>query len=109
MATVLMPLPARDFDPSEVAVSWKVLTSHGHVVTFATPDGAPGAGDDIMLTGEGLDPWGYIPQLRRLRALGLVLRANSDARAAYREMAVADSYMKPLRWDQTSDVSFDGL
>jgi putative intracellular protease/amidase len=109
MATVLMPIPARDFDPSEVALSWKVLTSHGHLVTFATPDGAPGVGDDIMLTGEGLDPWGFIPQLRRLRALGLVLRANSDARAAYREMAVADSFARPLHWDQTSDVSFDGL
>jgi hypothetical protein len=39
MARVLIPLPARDFDPSEAAVSWQVLSNAGHIVTFATPDG----------------------------------------------------------------------
>ena len=38
-ARVLMLLPARDFDPSEAAVSWEVLTRAGHTVWFATPDG----------------------------------------------------------------------
>ena len=55
MARVLIPLPARDFDPSEAAVSWQVLSNAGHAVTFATPDGRPAAADDMMLTGQGLD------------------------------------------------------
>ena len=42
MAKVLIPIPSRDFDPSEVAVSWSVLKRLGHSVTFATPDGRPG-------------------------------------------------------------------
>jgi putative intracellular protease/amidase len=53
MAKVLIPLPHRDFDPSEVVISWSVLKRLGHSVTFATPDGQPGHADDMMLTGEG--------------------------------------------------------
>ena len=66
MATVLMPLPACDFDPSEVAVSWRVLTDAGHEVVFATPSGQVGEADDLMVTGQGLDPWGFVPGVRRV-------------------------------------------
>ena len=83
MVRVLMPLPARDFDPSEAAVSWRVLVDAGHSVHFATPDGRPAAADGIMLTGQGLDPWGAIPLLRNVPLVGLLLRANRDARRAY--------------------------
>ena len=38
--TVLIPIPDRDFDPTEVAVSWRVLTRNGHRVVFATESGA---------------------------------------------------------------------
>ena len=41
MGTVLIPAPSRDFDPTEVGVSWRVLTDLGHRVVFATPDGHP--------------------------------------------------------------------
>src|SRR5438128_1927324 len=33
---VLMPLPDRDFDTTEVAVPWKLLRDRGHDVVFAT-------------------------------------------------------------------------
>ncbi len=56
MATVLIPLPRRDGDPSEVAVSWQILRNDGHVVVFATPDGQPARADELMLSGIGLDP-----------------------------------------------------
>ena len=68
MARVLVLLPARDFDPSEAAVSWRVLANAGHTVSFATPDGRPAMADDMMLTGKGLDPWGAIPLLRKSAA-----------------------------------------
>ena len=76
MATVLMPLPACDFDPTEVAVSWQVLSAAGHEVRFATPSGQPGQADDLMVTGRGLDPWGAVPGLRRVTVVGRVLRAD---------------------------------
>jgi putative intracellular protease/amidase len=109
MTRVIMPLPHRDFDPSEVAVSWRVLTDRGHEVCFATPDGGPAMADPIMLDGIGLDPWNRVPGLRRIRLIGLVLRANRDARRAYAELERDPYFRTPLRWDQVSADDFDGL
>jgi putative intracellular protease/amidase len=109
MARVLIPLPSRDFDPSEAAVSWRVLVDAGHSVHFATPDGRPAAADDIMLTGQGLDPWGAVPLLRKVPLVGLLLRANRDARLAYAQMVADPNYAAPLRWDAASPAEFDAL
>jgi putative intracellular protease/amidase len=109
MARVLVLLPARDFDPSEAAVSWRVLGNAGHAVSFATPDGRPAVADDMMLTGRGLDPWGVIPLLRNLPLMGLLMRANRDARKAYAEMIADPNYAAPQRWDAVDASAFDGL
>jgi putative intracellular protease/amidase len=109
MARVLIPLPARDFDPSEAAVSWQVLSNAGHILTFATPDGRPAIADEMMLTGQGLDLWGKIPLLRNWPLIGLLMRANSDARGAYAAMIADVSYSTPLRWDAVDTSAFDGL
>ena len=109
MARVLILLPARDFDPSEAAVSWRVLVDAGHAVSFATPDGRPATADDMMLTGRGLDPWGRIPLLRRLPLIGLLMRANRDARQAYAEMTADPNYAAPRRWDAIDASAHDGL
>jgi putative intracellular protease/amidase len=109
MARVLVLLPARDFDPSEAAVSWRVLVNAGHSVGFATPDGRPAAADEMMLTGRGLDPWGTIPLLRNVPLVGLLMRANRDARQAYGEMTADPRYAAPLRWDAIDATAFDAL
>ncbi len=109
MARVLIPLPARDFDPSEAAISWQVLSNAGHSVTFATPGGGPAAADEMMLSGEGLDPWGAIPLLRKLPLIGLLMRANRNARNAYAAMLADHNYARPLRWDAVDASAFDGL
>jgi putative intracellular protease/amidase len=109
MASVLMPIPARDFDPSEVAISWRVLTDAGHRVSFATPDGRPGVADTLMLDGRGLDPWGWIPGLRALPLIGRLLRANRDARHAYAALERDANFRSPLRWDAIEPAAFDGL
>ena len=36
---VLVPLPDADFDTTEVAVPWRLLTEAGHEVVFATERG----------------------------------------------------------------------
>jgi putative intracellular protease/amidase len=109
MARVLIPLPSRDFDPSEAAVSWQVLANAGHTIIFATPDGQPAAADDMMLSGQGLDLWGRIPLLRNLPLIGLLMRANRDARNAYAAMTTDLNYSKPLRWDVIDPSGFDAL
>jgi putative intracellular protease/amidase len=109
VARILVLLPARDFDPSEAAVSWRVLVDAGHAVGFATPDGQPAVADDIMVTGRGLDPWGAIPVLRNWPLIGLLLRANRDAREAYAGMIGDANYTAPQRWDAVDPAAFDAL
>ncbi len=109
MATVLIPLPRLDFDPSEVAVSWKVLTQLGHSTVFATPDGAIASGDELMLSGQGLDLWGWIPGLRRIVAVGRALRADRAARSAYEDMEDAAEYRAPTTWAAADLDAVDGL
>ena len=106
MGTVLIPIPDRDFDPTEVAVSWRVLTRDGHRVVFATESGAPGAADDLMVTGRGLDIWSAIPALGAIPLLGLMLRANKDGRSAYRDMLQSNEFQHPLTW---AEATLDGI
>jgi putative intracellular protease/amidase len=109
MANVLIPIPSRDFDPSEAAVGWSVLKRLGHSVAFATPDGKPGEADDMMLSGEGLDPWGFMPGLKHFTIIGRLMRANADARRAYAQMRRDAAYQAPLSWPQVRREDFDGL
>jgi putative intracellular protease/amidase len=109
VARVLFLLPARDFDPSEAAVSWRVLVDADHIVGFATPDGQPAVADEIMVTGKGLDIWGAIPLLRNWPLIGLLLRANRDARDAYTGMIADRNYLAPQHWDAVDVSAFDAL
>jgi putative intracellular protease/amidase len=109
LAKVLIPIPSMDFDPTEVAVSWSVLRRLGHSVAFATPDGRPGRADDMMLTGEGLDLWGFLPGLKRFTAVGRLMRANADARRDYAAMVEDQAFKAPLSWRQVRREDFDGL
>jgi putative intracellular protease/amidase len=109
VAKVLITIPSRDFDPSEVAVSWSVLKQLVHSVTFATPDGLPGQADDMMLTGQGLDFWGFLPGLKGLTAVGRLMRANADARHAYAAIVQDPAFKTPLAWRQARSEDFDGL
>jgi hypothetical protein len=52
-----------------------------------------------MLTGEGLDPWGLVPGLKKVKLLGNILRANADGRAAYAAMEQDAAFLAPLRYD----------
>jgi putative intracellular protease/amidase len=109
MGTVLVPIPDRDFDPTEVAVSWRVLTRGGHRVVFATESGTPGVADDIMVTGRGLDVWSALPVLNAIPLLGLMLRANKDGRSAYRDMLRSAEFQHPVAWAQATLDGIDAL
>jgi putative intracellular protease/amidase len=106
---VLILLPHRDFDPSEVAVTWKTLKALGNHVLFATPDGAEAAADPLMLSGEELDAWGRFPGVRRIRLFGLLLRANADARAAYTALQQDAEFLEPLPYASLTVGDYDGL
>src|SRR5258705_2695851 len=109
MSSGLIPIPDRDFDPTEVAVSWQVLTKHGHSVVFATESGAPATADDIMLTGRGLDIWSAVPLLGHAALIGRFLRANRDARDAYAHMLHSPESQHPLRWTAATIDDVDAV
>ncbi len=97
MASVVMPLPQRDVDPTETGVPWRVLTGRGHRVVFATPDGRAGEADPRMVTGEGLGlfaPW---------------LKADRNGRSAYDAMIESDAFGRPIPYDDIRADAFDAL
>jgi putative intracellular protease/amidase len=106
---VLIPLPRADFDPSEVAVSWRILRDAGHDVVFATPDGTVASADPVMATGIGLDFWSRVAGLGRLKIVGLLLRANRHARAAWCELVDNAAFRAPLNHAQVRAGEFTGL
>jgi putative intracellular protease/amidase len=106
---ILIPVPANDFDPTEVALSWQILLAAGHTLHFATPDGKRGYADPLMLSGAGLDAWGWIPGLKKLRLLGLLLRARADAREAYRRLERDTHFLAPTPYAAVRTEDFDAL
>jgi putative intracellular protease/amidase len=79
---ILLPLPERDFDPTEVSVPWRTLKSAGHDVIFATESGSRGACDPLLLTGVIFGQLG----------------ARPENVALYQEMQSDASYANPIRF-----------
>jgi putative intracellular protease/amidase len=91
---ILLPLPDRDFDVTEVAVPWHVLTRAGHEVVFATESGGQTpAADPRLLTG----------------VLFGKLGAADDAKACYGRMIGAGAYRAPISWRGADPAAFDAL
>jgi len=107
--SVIMPLPNHDFDPSEVAVTWKIVKAAGFDVVFSTVDGKPAQADAMMISGEGLDPWGWIPLLKKIRFLGLLLRADRFARKAYSELLQDKNFKAPCKYKDLRVGDYAGL
>jgi len=93
VATILVPLPDRDFDVTEVAVPWKLLTRAGHRVIFATEDGASPAADPLLLTGVIFGKLG----------------AEPEPLAFYRELEQDPAFRAPRRWRELDVATFDAL
>ena len=107
--TIIIPLPPFDYDPSEVSVVWKHLTSLGHKVVFGTPDGQVSSPDPLMLTGVGLDLWSPLPLLSSFPLVGLFLRANGAARSAHAAMVESLEYKSPSPWSSLEALDGDAL
>ncbi len=91
---VLLPLPDRDFDVTEVAVPWALLREAGHDVVFATEQpGTVPAADPRLLTGVLFGQLGAAP----------------EARKHYYELVAAPEFRATLAWDTLDPASFDGL
>ncbi len=94
MKHVFIPLPDTDFDVTEVAVPWKLLTRAGHRVTFITETGAViPAADPLLLTG----------------VLFGQLAAEAEPKQFYEELTRAPEFRAPVSWKGLDVSAFDAL
>lgn len=90
---IWMTLPDRDFDVTETAVPWKLLTRAGHEVVFATEKGATAAADPLLLSGVVFGKLG----------------ARPEPKAFYAEMIESAAFRSPRTWDELTPDSADAL
>lgn len=93
-ARVLVPLPDRDVDVTEVAVPWHYLSEAGHEVTFATESGgAAPAADPRLLDGVVFGRLG----------------AADEPKAFYRRLLEDGGFRRPVDWAGLDVRAFDAL
>lgn len=91
---VLIPLPDQDFDVTEVAVPWRLLTDAGHTVTFATERaGTTPSADPRLLTG----------------VIFGMLGAADEPKKFYGELTAAKEFRAPIAWSEIEPTDYDGL
>ncbi len=89
-----MPLPDRDFDVTEVAVPWRLITSAGHDVVFASEvAGTELAADPRLLTGVVFGQLGAAPEPQEF----------------YRAMVESDEFRSPIAWEDIQPDAYDGM
>ena len=97
MKRIVIPLPSYGFDPTEVAIPWKLISERGIEVNFATPDGSQATADSLMLNGTNLG------------MLKPVLRARQDATSAYAAMEKCEAFANPTQYSDLKIDNFDAI
>ncbi|MDF0531371.1 type 1 glutamine amidotransferase domain-containing protein [Tsukamurella sp. 8F] len=91
---ILMPLPDNDFDVTEVAVPWRLITDAGHHVVFATEQaGVVPQADPRLLSGVLFGRLGAEPEPKRF----------------YRELTESPEFHATRSWSELDVTQFDGL
>jgi putative intracellular protease/amidase len=91
---VLMPLPDRDFDVTEVAVPWQLLTDAGHEVVVATERaGTVPAADPRLLDGVVFGRLG----------------AEREPKESYHRMVAGPAFRGTVAWQDLVATDYDAL
>lgn len=93
MTKILIPLPDKDFDLTEVAVPWKLFKEEGYNVTFATQTGNVGQVDPLLITGVIFGQLGAKPEAIRF----------------FRELEKSEEFNNPITYDAIKVEDFDLL
>lgn len=93
MKKILIPLPDKDFDLTEVAVPWKLFTNEGFKVVFATENGKIAQVDPLLITGVIFGQLG----------------AKPEAISYYRELEKSEEFLNPITYNQIIPDDFDLL
>jgi putative intracellular protease/amidase len=90
---ILIPLPDRDFDTTEVSVPWHLLRERGHQAVIATENGDVPACDPLLLSGVVFGKLG----------------ADPEPIEFYRELTAAPEFRAPITWGAIDPAEYDGL
>lgn len=90
---VLMPLPDRDFDVTEVAIPWKLLREAGFSIVFATEHGTKPAADPRLIDGVNYGQLGAAKEPIRF----------------YRELELEPAFTQPIGWREIEPEACCGL
>ncbi len=90
---ILIPLPDHDFDVTEVAVPWRIVTDAGCEVVFSTEAGLTAEADPRLLTGVIFGKLG----------------AEPEPKAFYSKMIASRDFQDPLPWAQIDPAAMDGV
>ncbi|MDB5226069.1 MAG: putative intracellular protease/amidase [Bacteroidota bacterium] len=93
MKKALIPIPDKDFDTTEVALTWKIFKENGIDVSFATENGAVGETDPLLLTGVIFGQLG----------------ADKEAKNAYAELQNAQEFLHPVKYNDINPKEYDLL
>jgi len=93
---ILFPLPDQDFDPTECAIPWKILTMEGFEIVFATETAQKAAADNSLINTSGVI-W--------MTRMG----ASPEAIAAYTEMFDSQAFSNPISWADIDPNDFDAI
>lgn len=93
MIKVIIPLPDNDFDPTEVAVPWKLFTEQGYQVCFATENGDIAACDPKLIKG----------------VIFGMLGASNEAIRFYRKLTKTEAFQQPMKYRDIIPEEFDLL
>ena len=94
---ILIPLPAKDFDPTEAGVTFYQLTMLGLEIDIATPNGEIAIPDQLMLTGKKLGIFKYS------------LMADKNGRLACHYMQNSKNFNQPIRYDQIKTEEYAAI
>jgi putative intracellular protease/amidase len=90
---ILIPLPNKDFDLTEVSVPWKLFKDKGYEVVFATEDGKKGEVDPKLITGVVFGQ----------------LKAKPEAIKIFRKLEKDEAFLNPILYSEVEVSEYDLL
>lgn len=94
---ILIPIPSYGFDPTEVAIPWKILIAGGFEIVFSTPQGNIAEADKIILTG------------KKLGLFKKLLQADKKAIQNYNELIKSKEFNRPIKYKEIAVKDFIGI
>jgi putative intracellular protease/amidase len=93
MKKILIPLPDKDFDLTEVAVPWQLFKQQGYEITFATEMGKVAQTDPLLIRGVIFGQLG----------------AKLEAIEFYSELSKSDEFLNPIIFEAIIVDNYDLL